>query len=369
MGLHRAPVRAEGAAGRVWAAVLGVVAFTAVTAGLAPAAVAAPTVATSATVAVSAATLAPGGTSRVTGTLRAGTKAVAGATVALQQRVAGSGTWRAWRTGTTDASGRFAATTGKLELSRDFRLHFAGTSRYLRADSTSKRVTVQQWVKVLTKPGSTPIVGSALTFTGTTSAGLVGDLVHLQLAEGTSWTTVATSQVNADGTYSVKGKATVAGTQQYRVQVDGKLGATGVATFPSLFTVSAWYYLQDLPVIEEHDLYDTSSVTVAGRTFYHPVRLLAYYGTAHATYNLSYKCSRFESTTGMSDSSSATVSTHQAVALDSSEIAAIDTAPGHSYHFAIDTAGSFRLTVSSAIVGTSAYVGWGDARILCAGKP
>ena len=222
----------------IWAAVFAAIAVIVVSAGLAPAAMAVPTATTAATVALSAATIAPGGTARVTGTLRSGTRAIAGVPVVLQQRLAGTSTWHAWRSGTTDAAGRFAATTGRLTLSRDFRLHFAGTSHYLPRNSAGRRVTVHQWVKVLTKPSATPIVGSALVFRGTTSAGLLGDLVHLQLAEGTAWTTVATSQVAADGTYSVKGKATEAGSQQYRVRVEGKLGASGVSTFPSLFTVS-----------------------------------------------------------------------------------------------------------------------------------
>jgi hypothetical protein len=352
----------------MWTALFVAVAVTTVTAGLAPSAVASPA-ATSAVVTVAPSTIAPGGTAKVTGTLRAGTSAIGGATVALQQRIAGTSTWRDWRAGRTDSSGRFTATTGSLVLSRDFRLSFAGTIRYGAVNSSGKRLTVQQWVKVLTKPVATPLVGSALVFTGTTSAGLRGDLVHLQLAEGTAWTTVATSQVNADGTYSVKGKATVAGIRQYRVQVDGRLGATGVATFPSLFTVSAWYYLHDLDVIESSGRAYGESTTLAGKTYYHPVFVHPYYGTAHLTYNLSYKCSRFDATVGNDDSSSATAASHNTVALEGNEVAVADTAPGHSYHFSVDTTGSFRLTVASAIVGTSTYVGWGDARILCAGKP
>lgn len=219
---------------------------------------------------------------------------------------------------------------------------------------------------------TTPIAASWVKFAGSTSKKLHGTTVAVQSKHGTSkWAKVASAKVGLNGKFTAKARATGVGAYSYRVSVPATKKHRGSTSKPVNVTVFKYYYLSDLPTVSDDGIESEGAVAVAGTTYYHSVDIGAWWGTSYGEWNLSYKCTQFNTTVGPTDSTSVTYSSHNVVLLDGTEVNATDNTVGHSSPVTVDTTGSFRLRIESTYAKQASFqdVGWGDAKILCSGKP
>jgi chitosanase len=99
---------------------------------------------TTLSLAVSKSSVAPGGSIRVTATLKRGSAALKQAAVGIQKRDAGTGKWLQVNSARTDAEGKLVVQAGGLKRTTELRAVFSGTSRSAQSVSPKKRVSVKQ---------------------------------------------------------------------------------------------------------------------------------------------------------------------------------------------------------------------------------
>lgn len=227
-------------------------------------------------------------------------------------------------------------------------------------------------VKLSVTSTKSPIAASWVKFAGSTSKKLHGTQIAVQSKHGKSkWTKVASAKVAANGKFTARARATGVGEYSYRASVPVTKKHRGATSSPVNVTVFKYYYLSDLKTVSDDGIESEGAVTVAGTTYFHSVDIGAWWGTSYGEWNLSYKCTQFNTTVGPTDSTSVTYSSHNAVLLDGTEVNATDNTVGHSSPVTVDTTGSFRLRIESTYEKQASFqdVGWGDAQILCSGKP
>ncbi|GAA3675568.1 hypothetical protein GCM10023081_12480 [Arthrobacter ginkgonis] len=273
------------------------------------------------TLAVSASdySVSPDASVTVTGTLKRGSKAVAGVSVKLQKRTAGSKGWSTIATAKTTSKGKVSAKVSKLKKDTEIRAVYAGTSKnksaqYKSATSSTRKITVAQKVAVTKTSTGKPTTGESITFFGTTTPGLSGKTVELQEKSGTQWTKVATAKVSKKNAFFVKTTAGNAGKATYRVHAPASVSTGSATSSEKSFAVHQWFFLNDVAPADGSEWadggigLDATPSTIAGVPFNRALSdvlsadnsdLLASY----STWNLDNRCVAFTAKVGIDDAS------------------------------------------------------------------
>jgi|GEM_PF-5760777 len=244
---HFAPPRSASGARRRprWlAALVAVVAALFLAGGLAvPAQAAAATT----TLAVSASdySVSSGASVTVTGTLKRGSKAVAGVYVTLQKRTAGSSKWTTVKKAKTSSKGKVSAKVSGLTKNTEIRAVFSGTSKYKASKSSTKKVSVTQKASIGSTSTTKPTKGGTIWLKGTTTSGLAGKTVQLQKKSGSSWTKVSSATVSAKNGFYLSTTAGNAGKATYRVYAPSTASTKSATSAEKAFTVYQWFNLND----------------------------------------------------------------------------------------------------------------------------
>jgi len=177
-----------------------------------------------------------GTTATVTGklTTTSGT-AVAGQKVYLQWHQAGSTTWRTITSGTTSSTGSVSLRYTPAS-NGSFRLVAASSWSYLSSASSSA-TTLVRWRVSASFADATVTRGATVRLTGKVAPIRAGTTVNRQRYINGAWTTVASTTVRTDGTYTFSYAAPKStGTYSYRVVVPGtSLNATGKSATLKLY--------------------------------------------------------------------------------------------------------------------------------------
>lgn len=160
-----------------------------------------------------------------------------GSTVTIQRRV--GSTWVLARsTRTTNAAGAYAIRVKVPSFAGTYAFRAFAPSKGRLAVATSRviRVTAlnQTFVALNASPLTVP-VGSSTTLSGTVTPYVAGTTVTVQRQNGSTWTNLTTTQVNAYGRYSKRVQVTT--TSVYRVSVP-RVGLDSAAASPSRLITS-----------------------------------------------------------------------------------------------------------------------------------
>ncbi|WP_183097766.1 NPCBM/NEW2 domain-containing protein [Nocardioides pelophilus] len=182
----------------------------------------------------------------------------------------------------------------------------------------------------------------------------------------------------ADGTLTFRQRAVGIGKEFYRLAL--RDATSNIATV----VVYRWFYLADLTPIETeiegrpggctggctgfHD----DSIDIAGRSYPRSwvMRLDDDGDRSTSTWNASRKCRSFDATVGLTDDSGTTNGRFTInLGGDDIELATVPTGTGSKV--TTDLRGVFRFVIAASNEGpgTDADSGWGDARLLCNGRP
>lgn len=332
------------------------------------------------TVTASPASIAPYATSTVSVVLKANKKPVKSATLTVQQRFQGTHTWGTLSKIKTNAYGKATVRTAKRIRNVEYRAVYAGSKRISSATSSVKLITVKQSVTITKASGSTITAGSKITLSGTTSPALVRHTVSLQLLSGKTWKTISSSKVTSKATFSVSGKATQGGTRSYRVYATGSTAIRSAASKTRTYKVYSWYNLSALdPVEYDGGWYDDpedelSGASIAGVTYAHSVGGdNDWNDSSTASYNLSYRCTKFAATIGLEDASQSGGWANFVAQVDDSARQGLGKlGVGKGQTVAINTTGGFRLHLENTYSDSwdaEAVSVWGNARLLCLTRP
>lgn len=237
--------------------------------------------------------------------------------------------------------------------------------------TATPKPTPQPATLTVTAPATTEIdAGEQFALSGRTSTNLVGRTVELQINDGEEWSTLSTGVVKPGSTFSLTAVATTAGRdQQVRVLAKATPTTLAVASAPTLFTVFGWYFLADRSAVEGH--YYSDAVTINGTTYADSVYDYDWRAgkTAHAQFDLGRKCTRFRSTSGVTDSSHSSGRYSARVSADDVERWRVDGAGlGSSYEVDVDLTGALRVRFDDVMTAGDGdtYFAHGNARIRCA---
>ncbi|GER22391.1 hypothetical protein NCCP1664_08880 [Zafaria cholistanensis] len=337
-------------------------------------------------VSVSDSSVSSGASATVTATLKRGTKALGGAHVTLQKRTAGSPEWTTITTAKTNSKGKVSARVSGLRKDTEIRALSSGTSKYKAAKSSTKKVKVKANQRVTVTKTSTkkPTKGAAITLSGTTSPGLAGKTVELQLQSGTTWTTVSTATVSQGNRFSVATEAGSAGKATYRVHAPATASTASATSSRKAFTVHEWFALDSIPSLssregEEGQRLTSHEFAIDGQAYAANLT-----GTIHSSddentyfsdgWDLGGKCLTFTATVGIDD-------THVVGAPLAGFLAWSDV---DAYTSELDASEYDKVTISlkdsrylallMAYAGTDndgsqALAGFGDPKVLCSRKP
>ncbi len=173
---------------------------------------------TALTISVSPASIPYGASVKVTGKLTSQSKPLAGQTVTLQYRAAGSsGAWLKFATTAKSSSTGAVSFSFAPKTPVQIELSFAATSHYKATTSTSVDVAMSRHV-TLTAP-SKDKRGQTVHFSGTVTPATAGTTIHLQLKTAKGWVNVAGLKLAAKGDYSFAVKLTKTGSFSYRTAV------------------------------------------------------------------------------------------------------------------------------------------------------
>jgi spore germination protein YaaH len=160
--------------------------------------------------------------------------AVASQRVVLQWRAAGATTWQNVASGTTSSTG--AVSLGYAPKSNgSFRLYAPSSWSYLAATSSAV-TTLVRWRVSASFYDATVTRGTTVWLRGSVAPIRSGTAVQRQRYVNGSWTTVASTTVRSDGTYSFSFTWFTPGTYTYRVRVPGTtLNALGYSPVRTLY--------------------------------------------------------------------------------------------------------------------------------------
>lgn len=234
-----------------------------------------------------------------------------------------------------------------------------------------------------------PTAGDWIKFTGSTSKKLKGEKVSVQVKHGSSkWTTAVLAKVSAAGKFSAKARSTGVGKYSYRAAVKKTRKHQASTSKSTNVTVFKYYYLADLDptneVIENRPGNCTGGCTgfhsgsgrIAGVTYSHSwITDVVSDGSRSLTeWNASYKCMTLVGTVGLDDSSPTTTVAYT-LSIGGDDIPLGSAATGSSVKISQDITGVFRIDLAASDTAGRPYGSphstavWGNARMLCSGKP
>jgi hypothetical protein len=160
--------------------------------------------------------------------------AAAGQKVVLQWRAPGATVWGTVATGTTSSTGTVSLRYTPVRNGY-FRLYAYSSWSYLSAASASA-TTLVRWRVSASFNDATVSRGTTVRLAGSVAPIRAGTTVQRQRYVNGSWTTLASTTVRSDGTYSFSLTWNTAGTYTYRVVVPGtSLNATGYSATLKLY--------------------------------------------------------------------------------------------------------------------------------------
>jgi hypothetical protein len=232
-------------------------------------------------------------------------------------------------------------------------------------------------VTITLKSTASPMVGSWINLSGRTSKQLHGTLASVQRRQGSgSWKKFASAKVSSSGALSAKIRDTGVGRYGWRFSIAATAKHKASTSSPVTTTGYKYYYLSDLDMVNVAPPQAYSMpVTMGGQTYYHSLQFYmngnyTFSDTTTAEYNMSYKCTTFVATVGIDDQSlSGSAATDQVLA-DGALLGSTSVGMGRGVPVQYDIQGVFRLAVTSlTTTPNDLYPDWGDARVLCSGKP
>lgn len=156
-----------------------------------------------------------GAWSQLKGTLTGNDYAVAGKSVTIQRKIAGTNVYESLSTVTTDADGRFAHSF-KPDRIADYRAVFNGDGPYLASTSATKQIRVA--VAVASRVNKTSLLrGQTFQINGWVLPAHAGKQVWFQAYLGGKWVTVARQTLTARNYYQFAYRTTSRATVLFRV--------------------------------------------------------------------------------------------------------------------------------------------------------
>lgn len=318
---------------------------------------------------VSATKVKAGGTVRLTGRLTEHGAPVPHAVVRVQKRVHGRTNWATLTTTHTDAAGRISLRTFRLQRSHDFRLAWSGDS--LTGPTTSAPVSVSalQKVGITSVSDLHPTAGDIVTISGAAYPGIADRRAYLQLLTSSGWKDVASTRVPTGGDFTVTVRSMRGGVQQYRFLVLGDDGVLPATSSPRTFEVYAWYRLVDQPALAPTSYFggpqsiggtvyeDSESVALTSRT------------AAFVEYDLGYACRLLRTTFGPSDDSADGFTARFTAKVDDARPIDMVLAKGSTWSETAEISGGQTLRLTSFAASGDGTAAWGDAEVLCLGRP
>ena len=215
------------------------------------------------------------------------------------------------------------------------------------------------------------VTGDRVAFSGVTPSSMKGKRLSLQrkASKKADWIVVGRPTVSADATWSGSGVAVGSGKNLWRVSYR-KDGVTHVS--PTIKTaVHQWYFLHDLDEVDDDGGY-ADEITIGGRNFPKSVIGGGSSDTDWIDYNLSYRCITFEAFIGIGDNSETGTTATFYVTLDGARSSVGSKGLGQATKVTLDVATRLRIRLEMDPTNNdypSGYWAFGDARVLCSGKP
>lgn len=159
--------------------------------------------------------------------------------VVLQKKVGSS--WRTIFSGHTGANGKFRFTvhTGSVDTLRSYSVAYRYKGRTYPAAATAA-ITVRPVTQTVSlEMASTTTTGTSLSATAVTTPARAGRGVSLQILKNSTWTTLASGKVGANGRGTFRPKALAIGTYSYRVVAAGWNGASIMTSTPVTIVVKS----------------------------------------------------------------------------------------------------------------------------------
>lgn len=226
------------------------------------------------------------------------------------------------------------------------------------------------------------VAGDKVAFNVEAKKSLVGKRVTLQRRVGSGgWIKVAKRKVPKSKKFAISGVATGVGRNSWRaVAVTKKPGKPRVVHRSKVgrTAVHAWFYLADLPMVDS-DRFTTGSRTIGGTTYPRSAYNKSDFWWNHkpwGEWNLSYRCRTFKATIGIHDESASGYKVGFVSYLDGAETKHGSKGLGEGADITFDVASILRIRLEDQYIagptGSGSGYGWGvwgDARVLCKGKP
>ena len=304
--------------------------------------------------------------------------AISKATVTIQRKSGSK--WIAVATVSTDQKGVFRYISQGLTRDMTYRATVKKTAKYKASTSSSRKVSVKQIITLTSSGAKTFTSGSAVKVSGTTTPGLFSKRVSLQKSVNGSWTTLKSIPVSARGAFA-------ASVPVYGEGAGQKLRVVGTNATAKSWSVNiyAWYNLSKLtPLDRTGNFGDGNSVQLRGKVypnslnFYWSAGSFGGWGRGAVSYNLGFKCVKFESQVGVDDRSTGALSAWSyTVSRDGVETSTDYVGLGKDQKISSDLSSVLRLELSAIrkVEPRQDYklykadASWGSPRVLCLGAP
>lgn len=234
------------------------------------------------------------------------------------------------------------------------------------------------------EPAVTSIdAGQQFVLSGTASANLAGKTVQLQVMaepapvednwgdvveQPAAWTTVGTTTVASDASFTVRAPATTSKRgQQVRVVAPATSSTRLATSNVVLYDVFAWFYLSERSSVQGD--FTSGSYNVNGITYPRSIRSYDRFSNSSAVqFDLSRKCTRFRSVAGVGDwANSNALYDAQVYADDVERWSVTNAGLGSSTEVDVDLTGALRVRFGyTRRAGSTQSFVHGDARIRCA---
>lgn len=320
-------------------------------------------------IAVSATEVRAGSTVQIAGSLTVHGRAVKRTVVRVQKRVHGRTNWVTLVRKRTDSEGRIVLRSAKLTRSQDFRLAWAGDTTAAPTTSAPVSVSALQQVGITSVSDLHPTAGDVVTISGAAYPGIADRRAYLQLATASGWKNVASTRVPTAGAFTVSVGSMRGGEQRYRFLVVGDDGVLPARSIPQTFEVYAWYRLIDQTPLASTSFFggaqslggtvyeDSEAVALAPRT------------AAYVDYDLAYRCSLLRVALGPTDDSSDGFNAGFTAKVDDARPIDEVLAKGATWSGTADISGGQTLRLRSFAITAQGTAAWGDAEVLCMGRP
>ena len=303
---------------------------------------------------------------------------VSKASVVIQRK---SGTkWIDVTTVTTDAKGVYRYNARSLTKNVTYRAVVKKTVKFTSAISPQRTVSVKQVITMTSYGSKTFTSGTAIKVSGTVTPGLYSKQLQLQKSVNGVWTTLKKIPVSSTGKFSSSVPIYGSGAgQKLRV-----VGASAPAKSWSV-NIYAWYSLSDMESLSRSGNFeDGSTVEFRGVVYPKSLRFLwsarsfGGWDDGSVSYNLGYKCTKFESQVGVDDQSEGALAAWSyTVARDGVESSTGYIGLGKDQKLTADLSSVLRLELKAIRKDTTGWnykpykadASWGSPRVLCLGAP